>query len=312
MKTYKENTYWKKYQDFLPETLHYPEAHPPGESYWLWNGFQVHIDRMEHIASPCKIILLHGAGGNGRIVGLFGNYLCQQGFEYIAPDLMGYGLTQNPENKDVNYDLWVSCISDLIDLESAKDNRPIVLFGLSVGGMLAYQVAAKNKQIRKIIVTTMADPRSKAVQDSLSRSLFLSRVGIPLMRVFYPLTDLFSMPVKWLCKMDQITNNPDFSQVFMKDPLAGGSWMKLSFLKSYLNYTPETEPEDFKQCEVLYLQPEKDNWTTLKTSMPFFERISAQKKMVLLENCGHAPYEQPGLTTMQQEVITFLLNGLMI
>ena len=73
-----------------------------------------------------------------------------------------------------------------------------------------------------------------------------------------------------------------------------------------MEFKPAKEPEDFDSCNVLFLQPEKDTWTTLETSKPFYDRIKATKKLVMLENCGHAPYQEGGLTTMKLEIHIFL------
>lgn len=303
---YTEFEYWKKYNKFLPEELQYRETNLPVETYWNCKDYQIHLDETKIDKSPVKVIILHGAGGNGRIMGLLGNFLNDLGFEYIAPDLMGYGLTKNKKNKNIDYAEWVDCVSDLVDEEYAKDNKPIVLFGLSVGGMLAYQAASKNKNVKGIIVTTLADPRQKHVRDDIAKNLFLSRVGLPFVKITSPVFDRIALPIKWLCKMDRITNNKAFSNVFANDPYAGGSKIKLKFLRTYMTFNPAKEPEDFGICKVLYLHPEKDTWTTIDTSKPFFDKIKSPKKMVILENCGHAPYEENGLTTMKKEVRNFL------
>lgn len=306
MKYYSQLSYWKKYNTFLPEDLQYKEDKLPTEEYWQWKDFNIHLDRMRNPKSPIKVIVLHGAGGNGRVIGLFGNFLHDQGYEYIAPDLIGYGLTQNLKNKNIDYSVWVDCVSDLIDEELLKDNRPIVLFGLSMGGMLAYQVAAKNKNVKALMVTTLADPRAQNVRDDLARNLFLSRVGLTAMNVFKLLSDSFKLPIKWLCKMERITNDIAFSKIFSNDQLAGGSKIKLRFLRTYMNFIPAIEPENFIASPLLFLQPQKDTWTTFETSKSFYEKLNCPKKVVFLENCGHAPYEEPGLSTMKIEIIKFL------
>lgn len=303
---YTELDYWKKYNHFLPSELQYTDEKLPSESYWQWKDYHIHLDRMPNESSPVKVIILHGAGGNGRIMGLFGKYLNDNGYEYIAPDLIGYGLTKNPKNINIKYEEWVNCVSDLIDEEVGKDSKPVVLFGLSVGGMLAYQVASKNSNVKGIIVTTLADPRQKHVRDDLSKNLFLSRIGLPIAKLTKAISDHIKLPIKWLCKMNLITNDREFSKVFANDKLAGGSKVKLRFLRTFMEFNPDKEPEEFDNCEVLYLQPEKDTWTTLETSKPFFDRLKGKKKLILLENCGHAPYEEDGLTTMKNEIHDFL------
>jgi alpha-beta hydrolase superfamily lysophospholipase len=303
---YTESTYWKKYNDFLPPDLQYKDAKLPLETYWVWKDYKIHLDQMKIDSSPVKVIILHGAGGNGRVIGLFGNFLNSIGFEYVAPDLIGYGLTQNSKNRNIKYEEWVNCVSDLVDSEYQKDGKPIVLFGLSVGGMLAYQVASKNTNVKGIIVTTLADPRQKTVRDDLSKNLFLSRFGLPFSKLTSPISDHIKLPIKWLCKMDRITNDKEFSKVFSNDPYAGGSKVKLRFIRTFMNFKPEKEPEEFDNCDLLFLQPEKDTWTTLETSRPFYEKIKAKKKLVILENCGHAPYQENGLATMKTEIQNYL------
>ncbi|MBO9586520.1 MAG: alpha/beta hydrolase [Flavobacterium sp.] len=306
MDYYRNTSYWKKYSAFLPEELQYKDSRLPQEEYWQWRHFNIHLDAMRNGEAAVKIIILHGAGGNGRIIGLFGNFLNSHGYEYIAPDLPGYGLTANQQKSNFEYSQWVDCISDLIDEELLKDPRPIVLFGLSMGGMLAYQAAAKNKKVKGIIATTLADPRLQPVRDDLAKYAWQSRLGMPLLRIFKELTDSLSVPIKWLCKMERITNDSQFSKVFAEDPLAGGSKIKLRFLRTFMDFTPAIEPEEFSAAPLLFLQPAKDAWTAWETSRPFYNRLNCQKKMVILDNCGHAPYEQPGVSVMRNEILQFL------
>lgn len=306
MKYYSELSYWKKYNAFLPKDLQYKEDKLPTEEYWKWKDFDIHLDRMKNPNSPVKIIVIHGAGGNGRIIGLYGNFLYSQGYEYVSPDLIGYGLTKNPKKINITYSVWVDCLSDFVDAELIKDNRPIVLLGLSVGGMLAYQVAVKNKNVKAIIVTTLADPRSQKVRDDLAGNLLLSRIGLPLSNFFKFFSDSIKLPIKWVCKMDKITNDVSFSKIFLNDNLAGGSKIRLRFLRTYMNFIPALEPENFTAPPLLFLQPEKDLWTTFETSKPFYEKLNCLKEVVFLENCGHAPYEEPGLSTMKTKIIKFL------
>jgi alpha-beta hydrolase superfamily lysophospholipase len=56
---------------------------------------------------------------------IVGGPLSKRGYETLAIDTPGYGLTKvNPEDK-FTYDTWV---------QRARDPRPIVLYGLSAGG----------------------------------------------------------------------------------------------------------------------------------------------------------------------------------
>ena len=55
----------------------------------MWNGNQVHLDVYSNDHAPAKIILIHGVGGNGRVLSFIGAPLYSMGYEVIAPDLPG-------------------------------------------------------------------------------------------------------------------------------------------------------------------------------------------------------------------------------
>ncbi len=82
--------------------------------------------------------------------------------------------------------------------------------------------------------------------------------------------------------------------------------MPLRFLHSLLAIRPAIEPEDFDLCPVLLAQPAADHWTTIEASRPLFDRIKGPKELVMLENCGHFPIEEPGVSRLEDAVVAFL------
>ena len=53
-------------------------------------------------------------------------------------------------------------------------------------------------------------------------------------------------------------------------------------------------------------QPAADRWTPLQLSDPVLKRIKhVTTKVVMLDEAGHYPLEEPGLTQMQQAVAEF-------
>ncbi|PRC50487.1 alpha/beta hydrolase, partial [Mycobacterium sp. ITM-2017-0098] len=45
--------------------------------------------------------------------------------------------------------------------------------------------------------------------------------------------------------------------------------------------------------------PATDTWTPPELSIRFLQRISGQTEVVMLENCGHFPIEEPGLSRLR-------------
>ena len=138
---YRDQHAWKDLQMLLPERLRLDESTAPHEEFWDWRGNQVHLDRYPNPAAPVKVVLLHGVGTNGRQMSLIlGAPLAGRGFETIASDNLGYGLTDVAPGSVPGYGDWVDLVVDYLEYERRRDVRPIVLYGLSAGGMLAYHV----------------------------------------------------------------------------------------------------------------------------------------------------------------------------
>lgn len=80
-------------------------------------------------------------------------------------------------------------------------------------------------------------------------------------------------------------------------PCSGGSpdrsWTRCG--RSRACAGPAVEPEDFTACPVLLAHPGADRWTPVELSTPFFDRLGGDKRLVVLEGCGHMPVEEPGL-----------------
>lgn len=66
--------------------------------------------------------------------------------------------------------------------------------------------------------------------------------------------------------------------------------MPLRFWRTYLQSSPQVEPEDFTTCPVWLAHPGADRWTPLPLSQAFFDRIAAPKTLVMA--CTPAPDPQ--------------------
>jgi alpha-beta hydrolase superfamily lysophospholipase len=311
MTTYAQQAEWRRIQSFLPIEFQLQPGEEPQEEWWQWGEHRIHLDCYRNAAAPLKVILLHGVGTNGRQMStILGSQLARRGLEAIAIDMPEYGLTQVGRGKPVRYDDWVRAGSDLVDAELAKDGRPVVLYGLSAGGMETYHVAALNKKVKGIVGMTFLDQRNQQVRDETAFNLFMSRVGVPL--ALLADKTLFAglrMPMAAASKMHALVNDKAALKACMADKTSAGKWVTMSFLASYMTYRPAVEPEDFDVCPILLTQPAQDRWTPLHLSEPFLQRIKrVPVKVTMLENAGHYPLEQPGLNQMVDAIHDFCLD----
>ena len=306
--TYAEQRDWQLIQEFLPAEYRLSAETAPTEEWWEHRGHRIHLDTYRNPDAPLKVVLLHGVGTNGRqMTTILGRPLAARGFETIAIDMPGYGVTQVSSEALVTYDEWVRIAAELVDVERAKDDRPVVLYGLSAGGMETFHVASINPQVAGIVGMTFLDQQSLRVRMSTAFDPLTGAVGAPLMRLLAatPLRRL-RVPMRWVSKMRTLVNNRDAKRVAYADRTSAGNSVSIAFLSSYLNYTPAMRPEDFDVCPVLLTQPAADRWTPLALSEPFLERISkVPVTTVLLEKAGHYPLEQPGLDHLVESVAAF-------
>lgn len=62
---------------------------------------------MPVLHSRLKIIFIHGAGGNGRLLVPYARMLQKYGYEVVAPDLPPFGLSHTNSVKSLEYQLWI-------------------------------------------------------------------------------------------------------------------------------------------------------------------------------------------------------------
>ncbi len=300
---YDTDVYWKNYQQFFSAEFRCDEKTTPAEKNWKWREFNVHLDFYPGKRVGKVVVLLHGGMGYGRFLSPLAQAFHQAGYTVVAPDLIGHGLT-TPKKAKFHYEDWVELASDLVN-ELSKSHDGIAVLGTSLGGMLAYHVAAKNPNVGAVIATTLADTRN----DDVKRAMLKMEWSIGITKWFFSLwpsvLGYLNVPMAKFAKMDHISNTPAFEEVYAKDRLGGKTWLPLSFLSTMQNYDPDLEPHDF-QTPLLLAHPGSDRWTPIHHSNNFFSRVKGPKEKVVLENCGHAPIEEPGARTLIDSSVAFL------
>jgi len=297
---------------YMPSYMHWTQPSDyPQESYWPWQGHDIHVDRYPRPESPVKLLMLHGVGTNGRMMSvLLGRHLAQQkGIETIALDCPGYGVTRPKRPYNHTYDDWVHLLQDFIEAEHARDGRTIVLYGLSAGGMLAYHVACGSGKVKGIIGMCFLNMDDQHVRSAASANDFWGGpVTSPVWKALGPTPmGLLPVPIRVVTKMDKIANQQGAVDAFLTDPTSGGAIVNGLFLGSFMFYQPPVQPEVFRQCPILHTQPAEDRWVSLEISQIFTSRFKEVPfKMVQLEKAGHYPLEEPGICQLHDAVYNFV------
>lgn len=303
--SYAATGYWRSYLPYLPAEMELPDGAEPEEHWWGWRDMQVHLDRIEVPQPRGTVILVHGVGGYGRIVTGFGAPAVTAGYSVVAPDLPGYGLTRATW-RGLTFDAWVDLVRDLAAREQSRTTGPVILYGLSLGGVTAYHAAASGAPVAGLIATTLADTTDSDVLATYSRFPVVGRIGMPLMRRLRLLTDLVPLPPRLTAKMNAISNNPNLAELCADDPLGGGALLPVRFWRTLASSPPPVQPEHFHACPVLVAHASEDRMTEIGLTRRFVSRISDAVELVELDKAGHFPVEQPGAAQLAEAVSTFL------
>lgn len=307
--TYAAQPAWRAIQEFLPPAYRLTTGTEPAEEWWQQEGHRIHLDTYRNPDAPAKVILFHGVGTNGRqMMTILGRPLAARGYETIAIDMPTYGVTEVAEGALVTYDDWVRIGAALVDAEKAKDDRPIVLYGLSAGGMETFHVASANDAVAGIVGMCFLDTSSAKVRRDTSFDPVTGQLGGIIMKLL-AMTPLRSLrvPMRWVSKMRALVNDKAAKRATYRDRTSAGNSVSIAFLDSFLNFSPTTTPEEFATCPVLLTQPAEDRWTPLELSEPFLRRITrVPVETVLLEGGGHYPLEQPALDQLVDAVDAFV------
>lgn len=287
------------YGAFLPPERRTAAALEPEETWWQWRGHDIHIARAPRPEASVRVLVIHGSGGHSGALWPLAALIAERGLDVAAVDLPLYGRTASPDPRAVRYVDWVRMLVDLVAAE--HDGRPLMLFGGSMGGMLAYEVAARSSRVAAVAATSLLDPRDWRVRSRLTRFGRAGVLGGPLSALVRGRLANAMIPMRWVADFTKMSRDPGLSRLCASDPLGGGSRVPLGFLASYLRY--QHAPPEAMKTPVTLLHPSKDAWTPVELSMRFFRRIASPGHVVMLRECGHFPIEEPGISDLINEIL---------
>lgn len=289
------------YADFIPATYSATMT-PPTSTWWQWRDTRVRIARAAVPAAPTRVMVIHGGGGYSGALWPAAMVAAGDGVEVLAPDLPLYGDTEVPDPAGVRYNHWVDLLCDLVRAERTADPRPLILFGASMGGMLAYETAARTRLIAAVLATCLLDVSDPRARAAATRYRWMGRPAPAILRAIDPVLGRVRLPIRWMADMANMSSDPRLSRLCAADPRGGGANVPLGFLTSWMNFR-HAAPESFNAAPVTLVAPAADKWTQPELSVGFLQRISAPTTLVMLENCGHFPIEEPGLARLRETML---------
>lgn len=286
-----------EYRRFLPVARR-AVVREPERTWWRWGGHDVHLARIPRPQAPVRLLVVHGAGGHSGAVWPLAEQLAGDELDVTAVDLPLYGRTVVADPSAVRYEDWVRLLVDLVEAE--HDDRPLILFGASIGGLLAHEVAVRSPRVTAVAATCLMDPRSRAARARMTR---FGRWGVaagPLCALVRGPLARLRIPVRWVADLSRMSRDRGLAALCARDPRGGGALVPLGFLASYLRF--RHTPPARSGTPVVLVQPARDTWTPAALSLPALEGRRGPARVVMLRECGHFPVEEPGLTDLVRAV----------
>lgn len=269
--------------------------------YWHWRGHRIHIARRANPAAPVRLVVCHGAGGYSDALWPICAQISPESCDLLLPDLPLYGYSTTVSPQKVRYDDWIECLRAFI--EETDDGRPVILWGFSIGGMLAHEVACHAPFVNEVIATCLVDPRSLRARLHIGR-WGMGLLGTPFLGLGkrFPLANLM-IPMSLVANMARMSRDKALSVLCAQDPRGGGAAIPLGFLATFLSYRHSLCRNEREACVyTTLLHPAKDAWTPASLSIETLRQVAAPGYVIMLEECGHFPVEEPGLTQLIKAV----------
>lgn len=307
MKSYHSNKAWKELNALLPKDFQITDDNLPLEETWEWKGNQMHLDRYPNPNSEYRIFLHHGVGTNGRQMNMiFGHKMAELGYDVVAMDNLGYGMTE-VNQKDVTYNDWVHSFADFVNAETKRDYKKPILYGLSAGGMLIYNASCFMDEVYGMIGMCFLQNDNKYVGNETAKYHNTNWLVIPAMEKLSH-TKLKTTPIamKDVSKMNFLVNNDEALKIFLKDEASAGAKVQLQFLADYMTYKMPIPVKEYDKCPILLTQPGNDKWCPLELSEISMEGIKAPFTIKILDNGGHYPMEETALKQLIEYAEEFI------
>ncbi|HEY9313647.1 alpha/beta hydrolase [Williamsia sp.] len=292
-----EYTEVERYASFLPSERRL-SMRPPTPTWWAWRDHRVHVARAIAPEASVRALIVHGAGGHAGALWPLAGVAAAEDVEVMVPDLPLYGRTLCPDRSAVRYRDWVDLLCDLVIAEKAADPRPLILFGASMGGLLAYETATRTGVVDAVMATCLLDPGDRSARENAARWSVLGRFAPRTLPALSRIAGDVRVPIRWLTPMSAMSNNSGLAKLCATDPLGGGGRVPLGFLADWFTFE-HTPPDHYRGPALTLVHPGADRWTPPEVSERFSARIAGPTRVVRLENCGHYPVEEPGLAQLE-------------
>lgn len=232
------------------------------------------------------IILLHGWGMHGGLWGTFKTRLAEH-FRVHVIDLPGYGYSKNVISQVTKEIINLDTISETIEKYIQQINKPVVLLGWSLGGLVTLNILKRNNVavIKCILVaTTPCFTKRTGWDKAMEQSVFDDFSGSLT-------TDYKKTLQRFLTLQTRGSEIDRDSLRELKNKLKERGEPDLEALTAGLNILSETDLRDSGKYDLptMVILGEKDTLVPV-TVKDEFAKLFSNLDCLVVKRTGHAPF----------------------
>ena len=256
--------------------------------------------RLRHrVEEAPTVVLLSGLGFHTFEYEPLATALAAAGLNTLSFDYRGHGRSGGPRGRWTLDELAADC-RHAIDLVRQRDRGPIVLFGNSLGAMIAILTAARDERPLGVIAANTPAHIGDFLLTRPRRALFA------LAKLIGPVAPL-RLSVDHFYSYEQLIDDPSWVATIRRDPLiADARRLSVRTLRALLETWNGTEAARKLHKPLLVIQGRNDHMQPPHQSQLVFEAANDPKQHELIDT-GHLPHlEAP---TMLAELLAAWLSG---
>ena len=150
------------------------------------------------------VVLVHGIGEHSGRYAHSGSWLTEAGYRVRAFDLLGHGASSGPRGDIANWSLFLDQVEGHLRV-MRTEGRPLILFGHSMGGLIAAEYAVSDRPQPDLLVLSAP---------ALLGGAKWQRALAPHVGRAFPTA---SLPTA--VKGDQLSRDPAVGEAYKSDPL---------------------------------------------------------------------------------------------
>jgi UDP-glucose 4-epimerase len=211
------------------------------------------------------LVFSPGIGGHARFYLPVLGRLCDEGFNVVAIDRPGHGLSEGRRG-DCPIDEILDVLEDAVRYARERFEGPVALVGSSLGGIIGWYALAREPDVAAVVCHNIAHP---AVPHEPS-----ARLKVPVLKRLARLAPLAPVPIKRIADFEALSRSPEILDHFRRE--LDGTWCFRITARSAASLFTYEPPVDWSQVEtpVLVLIGEQDEMVSAR----FTEEVLAAGK----------------------------------